>query len=88
MQPRVTAVGAQPPEGLDAVRQPGEPGGIARGGERRCEVRQAPIWATAAFQTLGVGVPFYIAGLVVAVVGLLAFGVRPAHEVQAEAADG
>jgi MFS family permease len=38
----------------------------------------APIWATAAFQALGVGVPFYIAGLVVAVVGLLTFGVRPA----------
>ena len=48
----------------------------------------APIWATAAFQTLGVGVPFYIAGLVVAVVGLLAFGVRPAHEVQVGAAHG
>jgi MFS family permease len=44
----------------------------------------APIWATAAFQALGVGVPFYIAGLVVAVVGLLAFGVRPAREIQAE----
>lgn len=40
----------------------------------------APIWATAAFQALGVGVPFYIAGVVVAVVGLLAFGVRPAAE--------
>lgn len=40
----------------------------------------APIWATAAFQALGVGVPFYIAAVVVAVVGLLAFGVRPAAE--------
>ena len=45
----------------------------------------APIWATAAFQGLGVDVPFYIAGLVVAVVGLLAFGVRPVP--QAEAAE-
>lgn len=43
----------------------------------------APIWATAAFQALGVGVPFYLAGLVVAVVGLLAFGVRPAPELRA-----
>jgi predicted MFS family arabinose efflux permease len=40
----------------------------------------APIWATAAFQALGVGVPFYIAGGIVACVGLLAFGVRPAVE--------
>jgi MFS family permease len=40
----------------------------------------APIWATAAFQALGVGVPFYIAGVVVAIVGVLAFGVRPAAE--------
>ena len=40
----------------------------------------APIWATAAFQALGVGGPFYLAGVVVAVVGLLAFGVRPAVE--------
>jgi MFS family permease len=37
----------------------------------------APIWATAAFQGLGVAVPFYIAGLVVGVVTLLAFRVRP-----------
>ncbi|HLB38462.1 MAG TPA: MFS transporter [Gemmatimonadales bacterium] len=44
----------------------------------------APIWATAAFQGLGVGVPFYIAGLVVAVVGLLAFGVRPAPKFTVE----
>ncbi len=48
----------------------------------------APIWATAAFQALGVGVPFYIAGLVVAVVGLLAFGVRPAQAIQAAPARG
>lgn len=45
----------------------------------------APIWATAAFQALGVGVPFYIAGVVVAVVGLLAFGVRPAAEFRSAA---
>jgi MFS family permease len=47
----------------------------------------APIWATAAFQALGVGVPFYIAGLVVAVVGVLAFGVRPASELRVPASD-
>jgi multidrug resistance protein len=40
----------------------------------------APIWATAAFQALGAGVPFYIAGGIVALVGVLAFGVRPAVE--------
>jgi multidrug resistance protein len=40
----------------------------------------APIWATAAFQALGVGVPFYIAGGIVAFAGLFAFGVRPAVE--------
>jgi MFS family permease len=37
----------------------------------------APIWATAAFQGLGTGVPFYLAGGVVAVVTVLAFRVRP-----------
>jgi MFS family permease len=37
----------------------------------------APIWATAAFQGLGTGVPFYIAGAVVGFVTLLAFRVRP-----------
>jgi DHA1 family tetracycline resistance protein-like MFS transporter len=42
----------------------------------------APIGATAAFQALGVGVPFYIAGAVVAFVALLAFGVRPAVELR------
>ena len=31
----------------------------------------APIWATAAFQTLGIEVPFYMAGLVVGIVVLL-----------------
>jgi MFS family permease len=36
----------------------------------------APIWSTAAFQGLGVGVPFYIAGGIVAFVTLLAFGVK------------
>ncbi len=40
----------------------------------------APIWATAAFQVLGIGVPFYIAGGILAVVCLLSFGVRPAVE--------
>ena len=40
----------------------------------------APIWATAAFQALGIGVPFYIAAGILALVGLLAFGVRPAAE--------
>jgi MFS family permease len=38
----------------------------------------APIWATAAFQGFGTAVPFYISGLVVAVVTLLAFKVKPA----------
>jgi MFS family permease len=36
----------------------------------------APIWATAAFQVLGTGVPFYVAGAIVAFVILLAFRVR------------
>jgi MFS family permease len=36
----------------------------------------APIWATAVFQTAGSGVPFYISGLIVAGVGLLALGVK------------
>jgi multidrug resistance protein len=40
----------------------------------------APIWATAAFQALGIGVPFYIAGGILALVALLALGVRPAAE--------
>jgi multidrug resistance protein len=40
----------------------------------------APIWATAAFQALGIGVPFYIAGGILALVCLLSFGVRPALE--------
>jgi MFS family permease len=31
----------------------------------------APIWATAAFQALGIGVPFYVAGAIVGVVVLL-----------------
>lgn len=42
-------------------------GGIAR--------VAAPIWATAAFQVLGIGVPFYIAGAVVAVVLIMTFRV-------------
>jgi len=37
----------------------------------------APIWATAAFQVLGSGVPFYIASGVVAIVSILAFRVQP-----------
>ncbi|MDH4044239.1 MAG: MFS transporter, partial [Gemmatimonadota bacterium] len=36
----------------------------------------APIWATAAFQTLGVAVPFYIAGAVVGVVLIMALRVK------------
>jgi MFS family permease len=36
----------------------------------------APIWATAAFQVLGTGVPFYVAGAIVGFVILLAFRVR------------
>jgi MFS family permease len=36
----------------------------------------APIWATAAFQGLGVEIPFYIAGAVVGVVVLMAFQVE------------
>jgi MFS family permease len=37
----------------------------------------APIWATAAFQGLGEAVPFYLAGVVVGFVTLLAFRVQP-----------
>ncbi len=40
----------------------------------------APIWATAAFQSLGRSVPFFIASLVVAVVAVLAFRVKPVPE--------
>jgi len=36
----------------------------------------APIWATAAFQTLGIDVPFHIAAAIVAVVIILAFQVK------------
>jgi MFS family permease len=46
-------------------------GGIAR--------VAAPIWATAAFQALGIDVPFFIAGIVVAVVLLLTLRVRGAE---------
>jgi predicted MFS family arabinose efflux permease len=35
-----------------------------------------PIWATAAFQTLGIGVPFYVAAGIVVVVIALAFQVK------------
>ncbi|HEX9632263.1 MAG TPA: MFS transporter [Gemmatimonadales bacterium] len=38
----------------------------------------APIWATAAFQTLGIEVPFYIAGVVVGIVVLLTLKVGDA----------
>jgi MFS family permease len=36
----------------------------------------APIWATAAFQALGVAIPFYIAGAVVGVVLIMALRVK------------
>jgi MFS family permease len=36
----------------------------------------APIWATAAFQGLGVGIPFYLSGGAVALVWLGTLGVR------------
>jgi len=35
-----------------------------------------PIWATAAFQGLGVRVPFFVAAVVVGIVALIAFRVR------------
>lgn len=38
----------------------------------------APIWATAAFQSLGVSVPFHVSGAVVGLVLLLALRVKPA----------
>lgn len=40
----------------------------------------APIWSTAVFQAFGTGVPFYIAGVIVAGVGFLAFGVQARRE--------
>jgi multidrug resistance protein len=43
----------------------------------------APIWATAAFQTLGPAVPFYVASLVVGMVVLMAFQVEGGQEVAA-----
>jgi sugar phosphate permease len=44
----------------------------------------APVLATNAFQRLGHAAPFYMAGAIVALVGLLAFQVRVApHTVQA-----
>ncbi|NIM51206.1 MAG: MFS transporter [Gemmatimonadales bacterium] len=43
----------------------------------------APIWATAAFQGLGVSVPFYISGAVVGLVTLLAFRVSQRVPVEA-----
>lgn len=45
----------------------------------------APIWATAAFQGLGQGVPFYIAAMVVGIVTILAFRVPLAGAPQPEA---
>jgi MFS family permease len=42
----------------------------------------APIWSTAAFQALGVGIPFYLSGAVVGLVLVTTLGVRreqPAH---------
>src|SRR6185436_8241598 len=37
----------------------------------------APIWATAMFQAAGPSVPFFVASGIVAVVSVLAFGIRP-----------
>jgi len=48
----------------------------------------APIWSTAAFQTLGTGVPFYIAGAITGIVVILAFRESrvPSREVATEPA--
>ncbi|MGI9041942.1 MAG: MFS transporter [Gemmatimonadales bacterium] len=48
----------------------------------------APLIATIAFQRLGHGWPFYLAGACVALVGIMAFQVRPSPNVPAEAAAG
>ena len=36
----------------------------------------APIWATLVFQGYGTGVPFFVAGTIVAIVGLMALRIR------------
>jgi sugar phosphate permease len=46
----------------------------------------APLIATSAFQRLGLGAPFYIAGGIVALVGVLAFRLEPAPEGESETA--
>lgn len=46
----------------------------------------APIWATAAFGALGVGVPFYLAGVVVALVLVATLGVKVREPVPEPAA--
>jgi MFS family permease len=46
-----------------------------------------PIWATAAFQALGIGVPFYVSGAVVLVVLLLALRVKPSEVAARTAAE-
>jgi hypothetical protein len=46
----------------------------------------APIWATEAYQTLGHSTPFYISGLIVALVGLLTLRVRATPRPVAESA--
>lgn len=46
----------------------------------------APLIATSAFQRFGLGAPFYIAGAIVALVGVLAFRLEPAPEGESETA--
>ena len=46
----------------------------------------APLIATSAFQRFGLGAPFYIAGGIVALVGVLAFRLEPAPEGESETA--
>jgi hypothetical protein len=48
----------------------------------------APILATVAFQRLGHGWPFYTAGVLVAIVGILAFQVDVPPRVAKRAAEG
>jgi hypothetical protein len=48
----------------------------------------APLLATAAFQRLGHGWPFYLAGACVAVVGMLAFRIQAHPGVAAASAAG
>ena len=44
----------------------------------------APVWATMAYQGLGLNQPFFIAATVVAFVGFLTFGVKPGPAVEPE----